>query len=227
MERSEVSSLIIVESHNDKFFIEKLRDELGLTNIQIEEPICNVTDYECLNGLSEKKLDLTLSEIKFDKYQKIGIVIDADDKGISDRIDLINTCIKSLEEVPDDFKLTSINEFVKIDRLDIEIGCYVTNVSGNGELETVLKAIASKDSIYADCLDAWKSCLTLKGETIKDKDFDKFWVNNYLRFDTCKASEKGQADRKCRGEIAIKKDIWDLENKILDELKYFLKLLSQ
>ena len=222
-----MSSLIIVESHNDKFFIEKLRDELGFANIQIEEPICNITDYECLDGLSEKKLTLTLSEIKFDKYQKIGIIIDADDKGIEDRIKLVNACIKSLDEVPSDFQLTRINEFIKIEKLDVEIGCYITNVSGNGELETVLKAIKSKDSTYADCLDAWKNCLTSKGKTIKDKDFDKFWVNNYLRFDTCKSSEKGQADRKCRGEIAIKKDIWDFTNPILDELKTFLTSLSQ
>lgn len=221
-----MSSLIILESHNDKFFIEKLRDKLVLTNIQIEEPICNITDYECLDGLSEKKLILTLGEIKFDKYQKIGIIIDADDKGISNRIELINSCIKSLEDVPNDFKLTKINEFVKIEKLDIEIGCYIMNVSGNGELETVLKTIKSKPSIYADCLDAWKDCLSLKDKTISNKDFDKFWVSNYLRFDTCTKKQQTQADKKCKNEVAIKKDIWDLENSILDELKTFLKLLS-
>ena len=79
----------------------------------------------------------------------------------------------------------------------------------------------------ADCLEAWKICLTSKDKTITDKDFDKFWVNNYLRFDTCKSSEKGQADKKCRGEIAIKKDIWDFTNPILDDLKSFLTSLSQ
>lgn len=221
-----MNNLIIVESHNDKFFIEKLNDVLGLSNVEVDEPICNITDYECLDGLSEKKLNLTISEIKFDKYQKIGIIIDADDKGIQDRINLINTCIASLEEVPNDFKLTKINEFIRIENLDIEIGCYVTNVLGNGELETVLKAIASKDSTYADCLEAWRSCLASKSKIIKDKDFDKFWVNNYLRFDTCKSSERSQADRKCRGLSAIQNDIWDFDNSILDDLKTFLKSLS-
>lgn len=67
-----MNNLIIVESHNDKFFIEKLRDVLGLSNIEIEEPICSITDYECLDGLSEKKLTHTIKEIKFDKYQKVG-----------------------------------------------------------------------------------------------------------------------------------------------------------
>ena len=99
-----MKSLIIVESHNDKYFIEKLRDELGLTNIKIDEPICNIHDYECLNGLSEKKLQQTLKEIKFDEYQKIGIIIDADNEGIEKRIDLINSCIRALEDVSSDFK---------------------------------------------------------------------------------------------------------------------------
>ena len=125
-------------------------------------------------------------------------------------------------------KITKINEFIKIESLDeVEIGCYITNVDGNGELETVLKAIKSQDSTYADCLEAWKTCLTSKGKTITDKDFDKFWINNYLRFDTCSASEKSQAARKCNYESGMKKDIWDFENPILKDLKEFLNLINQ
>ena len=223
-----MKSLIIVESDNDKFFIEKLRDELGLTNIKIDEPICNIHDYECLNGLSETKLKQILKEIKFDHYQKIGIIIDADNEGIEKRIDLINSCIRTLEDVSSDFTITKINEFIKIESLDgVEIGCYITNVDGNGELETVLKAIKSQDSTYADCLEAWKTCLTSKGKTTTDKDFDKFWVNNYLRFDTCTKQEQKQADKNCKNEVAIKKDIWDFKNPILYDLKEFIKKLNQ
>ena len=108
-----MKSLIIVESHNDKYFIEKLRDILDLENIELKEPVCKMADYECLNGLSEKKLQLTLNDIKFDEYQKIGIIIDADNEGIQKRIDLINSCIRTLEEVPEDFQITKINEFIK------------------------------------------------------------------------------------------------------------------
>ena len=223
-----MNSLVIVESDNDKFFIEKLRDELGLTNIKIDEPICNIHDYECLNGLSETKLKQILKEIKFDHYQKIGIIIDADNEGIEKRIDLINSCIRTLEDVSSDFTITKINEFIKIESLDgVEIGCYITNVDGNGELETVLKAIKSQDSTYADCLEAWKTCLTSKGKTTTDKDFDKFWVNNYLRFDTCTKQEQKQADKNCKNEVAIKKDIWDFKNPILYDLKEFIKKLNQ
>ena len=110
-----MKSLIIVESHNDKYFIEKLRDILDLENIELKEPVCKMADYECLNGLSEKKLQLTLNDIKFDEYQKIGIIIDADNEGIQKRIDLINSCIQTLEEVPENFTITKINEFIKFE----------------------------------------------------------------------------------------------------------------
>ena len=222
-----MNNLIIVESHNDKFFIEKLRDVLGLSNIKVEEPICNIYDYECLGGLSETKLKQILKEIKFDHYQKIGIIIDADNEGIEKRIDLINSCIRTLEEVPEDFQITKINEFIRVKNLDIEIGCYITNKDGFGELETVLKAIKKEDSTYADCLDSWKTCLNSKGKEINDKDFDKFWVSNYLRFDTCTKKEQKQADKNCKNEVAIKKDIWDFENLILNDLKNFLKILNK
>lgn len=222
-----MNSLIIVESDNDKFFIEKLRDELGLKNIELKEPICNITDYECLGGLSETKLTQTLKEIKFDQYQKIGIIIDADNEGIENRIALINKCLRGLEDVPNDFAITKINEFIKIENLEVEIGYYITNKDGFGELETVLKTIASEDTTHADCLEAWKECLKVKkGIDISQKDFDKFWVSNYLRFDTCLPNEKSQAGRKCNYEAGIKKDIWDFENSILDDLKEFLKVLS-
>ncbi len=222
-----MKSLIIVESHNDKYFIEKLRDILDLENIELKEPVCKMADYECLNGLSEKKLQLTLNDIKFDEYQKIGIIIDADNEGIQKRIDLINSCIRTLEEVPEDFQITKINEFIRVKNLDIEIGCYITNKDGFGELETVLKAIKKEDSTYADCLDSWKTCLNSKGKEINDKDFDKFWVSNYLRFDTCTKKEQKQADKNCKNEVAIKKDIWDFYNPILNDLKEFLRLLSE
>lgn len=100
------------------------------------------------------------------------------------------------------------------------------NVDGNGELETVLKAIKSKDSTYADCLDSWRDCLTQNGKIIRDKDFDKFWINNYFRFDTCSKEERKQIERKCNNEVAIKKDIWIFNHPVLKDLKEFLNLFN-
>ena len=80
------------------------------------------------------------------------------------------------------------------------------NVQGHGELETLLKTIKTKPSIYADCLYEWKKCIENQFQsdidrkltkTISEKDFDKFGLNNYIRFDTCSSYEKKQAYRKC------------------------------
>ncbi|MEI0527696.1 hypothetical protein R4J00_03485 [Brachyspira intermedia] len=99
------------------------------------------------------------------------------------------------------------------------------NVNGYGELETVLKLIKKSDSIFADCLESWRECLKAHNKDISDKDFDKFYINNYIRFDTCNKYEQKQSSKYCSFESAMKKDIWDLDNNILNDLKEFLKLL--
>jgi len=43
-----VNSLIIVESKNDQYFVEKLKESLSFkTDV---EPICSDIDFECLSG---------------------------------------------------------------------------------------------------------------------------------------------------------------------------------
>lgn len=227
MENLEVSNLIIVESQNDKAFIEKLVLYLGITKVTKIDYL----DYKCLDGLGHfaKKI----KEIKYDRYNKIGIIIDADNEGIQNRIDFINQQFKNYYSElssddnsidKDELIVDHINELKFSNNLEVEFAVYVTNVAGKGELETLLKSIKSKNSDYADCLEAWRSCLKTKSKSISNKDFDKFWINNYLRFDTCSNQEKKQANRKCSGEYAIKKDIWDLNHANLSDLKTFLQL---
>ena len=105
----------------------------------------------------------------------------------------------------------------------------MNNVKGQGELETVLRAIKSKPSAYADCLNDWQNCLSRQGKTISPKDFDKFWVATYLKFDTCRNREKKQAGKYCsmggfEHVMCEKSEIWNLDNPILDDLKRFLMM---
>lgn len=218
-------NILIVESENDQYFIESLKDYLNIYDVNIDTPICTIDDYECLSGLSKVKLEAKLQELKIEiekrGIEKIGILLDADNEGIAKRIELINEALKVIDK---DLNLTRCNHFIKSESLEIEIACYITNVEGYGELETVLKTIKSKDSPFADCLYEWKKCLEERSQTIKDKDFDKFWVNTYQRFDCCTKKEQKQAGRKCNPEASMKKDIWNFEHSVLDGLKEFLKL---
>ena len=242
MESLEVNSLIIVESENDKYFIEAFLDKLNLKNIELGEPICNIIDFNCLGGYTQ--LSNKLIDIKLDKYNKIGIILDADNVGIDKRIDFINSALKSICQ---DVTLNKINKLKKSKELDLEIVCYITNVDGTGELETVMRKVKSQLSTYADCLNSWRECLKSNNVEIKDKEFDKFWVSNYLKYDTCLSrKDKKQKSKKCANELinntknieeidnnlksskyTIKKDIWDFHNPILNDLKIFLELLSK
>lgn len=217
-------NILLVESENDKYFIEALIQYLALTTVEVDTPICNINDYECLDGLGNfaKRLTDLKKEIASKGIEKIGILIDADDKGIDESIKFIDTHLK---QICSDVNFTQTNEIQHSNELDVDFVCCIIHVNGNGELETLLKTIKSEDSPFADCLNAWRECLIASGkENISDKNFDKFWVNNYLRYDTCTKKEQNQADRKCKNEFAIKKLIWDFDHSALDDLKTFLRL---
>lgn len=214
-----MSNLLIVESHNDKYFIEALSESLTI-DIKVNQPICQIDDYECLNGLSEAKLLQCLNDVKFDDYTKIGIIIDADKEGIENRLALIDSVVKKFD---DTIEIKNINTPIKSDKLDLEFICYITNVNGHGELETLLKIIKSENSTYADCLDAWRECLDKNGKKISDKEFYKFWISIYGRYDCCTKKDKKHLDTNCTKEASLKKSIWNFDHSALDDLKKFLQ----
>lgn len=226
-----MSNIVIVESKNDAIFMKVLVDFINC-DIQIEEPIF-IDDYESLEGLNETKLITTLKALDADlqkrDIEKIGIIIDIDNDSEQERLELVNKCIKQVFESE---TLLSTKQFIDIsgdNGTNAKLACYFTNVGGKGELETLLKAIKAKDSPYADCLDSWKTCLESLGKKINQKDFDKFWISNYIRFDTCSKKEHKQAGGKCSMSkfdyvMEHKKDIWDWDNPTLDDLKEFFKL---
>lgn len=219
-------NLLIVESHNDKFFIERLKTFVIDADFEVSSPVCRIDEYECLNGLSNLKfkLDEIKSDIEKGYFNKIGIMLDADKAGIQQRVSEINTAIKT---ITNDLEITESNKWYKSENLDVEISCHVLNVNGSGELETILKEIKSQDSTFADCLNGWQICLENKKKIITQKDFDKFWVSIYERYDCCSKKEKSQADKKCNPEISLKeKDIWNFSHPYLKELKNYLAMFS-
>ncbi|WP_375494224.1 DUF3226 domain-containing protein [uncultured Nostoc sp.] len=222
-----------MESKNDKYFLQAIIRYLNL-NIEVASPIIiSEEDYRPMDGLNKTKLTNALKDLKADiqkgKIERVGIIIDIDNDRESDRINFINKCVQqAFTEAP---LLVKVKEFVNLtlDGLNIQLACYFTNLDGQGELETVLKNIKSQGSIHADCLESWKKCLQKNGKKISVKDFNKFWVDMYIRFDTCSKSEKKQAERKCSMKgfdyvMTNKTAIWDFEHPALNDLKDFLRL---
>lgn len=215
MESLEVSSLIIVEGSNDKIFIEHL---IKLDTIKVKSiyNIPEVFDISGVDGLQKK-----LKDEKRDKYDNIGIIIDADREGIKSRINFIN---KSLQSVCDDVVLEKTNELKYSKKLDVNFACYIMNVNGYGELDTLLKHIKIKESTYADCLSSWIHCLKENNKEISEKDFDKLWVQFYIRFDSL--PKKLRDNTHSNIEYSIKNNFYDFNSPLLDELKYFINLIS-
>ncbi len=201
-------------------------------DIQVEPPIY-IDNYESLEGLSETKLIITLKALEADlqkrDIEKIGIIIDIDNDSEQERLNLVNKCIKQVFESE---TLSSTKQFIDIcgdNGTKAKLACYFTNVGGKGELETLLKEIKAIQSTYADCLNSWQTCIENQGKEINQKEFDKFWVSIYLRYDTCSKQEQKQAGSKCSMSgfdyvMKHKKDIWDWDNSALDDLKDFFKL---
>jgi hypothetical protein len=170
------------------------------------------------------------------------------------RIDLINNCLKKLCNecnYPQPNELAKTKEFVPFQTnygLDIQISCFFTNIDGQGELETVLKAIKTQDSTFADCIyTGWLRCLENKGKKygsrgescdISDKEVLKLWVDFYKRFDTLTRQNRNETSTDWRGIMTgIKNNknqlqeargikIFDLNSPKLDDIKSFLNMFD-
>lgn len=230
-----MGNLLIVESKNDQQFLQFLINHLNC-DIEVDAPICiNEDDYECLDGLSERQLITTLRDLDENlqkrDIEKIGIILDQDDYSQQERLNFVNRCLAQVFHLQG--QLTGVNQWIAVESsqgIPLRLACYFTNVEGQGELETVLKKIKSQDSPYADCLERWRDCLSGAEKQISDKDFDKFWWNQYIRYDTCSPKEQRQAGRKCSmrhfDDVLKHKGskILNLNHQALQSLKDFLEL---
>ncbi len=246
-------NILIVESENDQYFVDTLAKE-----ISSENKVCRIDEYK-YSSLDERKLTTQITNALIDavsrSVSKIGIILDMDNSTKEERIKLINKCLITASAdchyPTPNILLTDVKEFItcKIDdNLDVKIACFFTNVDGEGELETVLKEIKSKESVFADCLDeGWKDCLLKKGKKIagrgeqcdiSHKELLKLWVDFYKRFDTLKRSERnekntdwggimlgvtknGEQLKRKRGEA-----IFDLQSDKLSDIKSFLSMFD-
>jgi len=211
VKESEVSNRLIVESKNDQAFVQALVDYLNLPNIfvsafeSVKVEICK-EDYLLSDGVSLASLIGELKTIKSESQKevidKIGIILDADDS-ISEKLITINSALKKVFPLIEEdlfVKPNELKELILEDNQVIQVACHMINVNEVGELENLLREIKTQNSDYADCLESWRSCVEQKDKKITEKEFVKFWVNNYVRFDTCSKSEKKQVKTNCSME---------------------------
>jgi hypothetical protein len=244
-------NILIVESENDQYFVQALSNYLN----NADTTVCTIDDYKH-SSLDKTKLKIQIgSALTTKQILKVGVILDMDDSNAADRIQLVNECLENaLKENFSDFEVTKLlqqtNQFIdiKIDEYStIQFACYFTNVDGNGELETLLKAMKTKDSTFADCLlDGWQTCIEHKGKKvakrgesgdITDKELLKLWVDFYKRFDTLKKGNRNKDSTDWKGIflgisnkqgkiLARGNDIFSFDAPVLDDLKLFLRLFN-
>jgi hypothetical protein len=235
---------IIVESKNDKIFIQALVNKLNIDSLEVEAPIkIDENDYRLLGGAdpNEKKpttlinalKDIKTEIIKKQEIKRIGVILDIDNEIKEKRFTMVNNAILAAFDFPSKKLVTKTNELFNItfsQNYSCQIACYFTNVNENGNLDTLLRKIANNENpYYAECLDAWRNCLKSKNIEISEFEYDKIWLSNYVRFDTCAKKDKTQAEKNCSMQDfdkIIKKNIFDLESDYLDELRSFIKLFK-
>lgn len=196
--------------------------------------------YTALGGLDERTLveDLKgkIGEIRRGKIQRIGILIDQDLDSKAKRLSFLNEVIKKAYGKENVLENTDTLYLIDLDEeTSVEVACHFMNINGKGELETVLRAIKTKASPHADCLNTWRDCLEAQGAEVKEKEFVKSWIRDYIRLDTCSSSKfRGNKAKYCsmncldnilarKGEKAI----FDLKAKELTDLRVFLSLFKK
>lgn len=204
-----MSNLLIVESENDKHFIDSLIKYINV-DLEVAQPVCSIDEYDCLGGMSKlpNKLEAIKGRVQKEGIEKIGIIFDADNVGVEERTRQIQ------EEI----------DAISWDDAPVEFVIHILNVDGVGELETLLKDIKNKKSSVADCLTDWQDCIS-EAKKLTTKEFDKIWVQIYQRYDCCTKKERKQANRKCSNEASMSKGIYDFNHEKLDDLKSFLNSL--
>lgn len=206
--------------------------ELSLKIEPILTPIDGSDKSKIINKLSyiRKRIHAQYSEL-----QHIGIVLDADDLGTEARLNMINEAIEIVFGVKESIK--NENEITEVifseqgieAKLNFIFHCI--KVAGKGELFTLLRHIKKKEpSHYSDCLvENWQKCYEKKEipdtHKITENDFDKFWVEVYLKFDTVQRSKRDRNSASLQHVFNERgRESFNFESEHLKGLKDFLGL---
>lgn len=229
-----MSNKIIVESFNDQAIYKHILDTYCTSSTEIET-IDDSLDWIELDGLESTKLVLKLEEIQSDLVRaqetpKVGIIIDLDSSSIPERIVFLNEiCSQAFKiyidiENANEFKTYKLPDY----DLDFELGYCFSGLNGQGELEHIMKEIADTSaSHHANCLEqGWKTCLEQKGQTVREKDLRKLWMDFYKRMDCLTSKQRKKAKENVRWETFLKlhpnKFDFSKDIKELNDFKSFL-----
>lgn len=216
--------------------IKKILDDEKIVDIET----LHSTDWFTLGGLSAESVRLKIKDLRRDiliaeSKPKIIIIIDLDNKKIEERLNFLNTVISETLNIninidaPGDFK--NFNLIESNESFDFELAYFFIGLNGSGEIEDLLIEIACREiSFHADALQTtWRPYLTSQhGITLKDKDFNKIWIDFYKRYDCLNSKQKSNAGKYTKWDQFFRKHPEKFDfSKDIQELNELKSLLSQ
>lgn len=233
---SNIKHILFVEGESDEKFFKTL-----LQYSQKKEDIntsVQAINFSKIGGSDEKKLIATFKSIRTDlrngNINSVGVIIDIDNYSLEQRIEQINN---AANQAFNDYQFTNFSATINSVQLKpnniVSIPFsfqIIKDVTGQGNLETLLQNIVTQNPIAASCLEDWKNCAAAKGVKIKQSDFAKFWKEVYVRYDYCSNKELAKhAAENCTFEkslenmlIEAKPKAWNFEHDTLKDLRNYL-----
>lgn len=237
-------TLLIVESPNDKAFMQLLMSSSQMTEISpiYDTEIDHLHNFTGTDGKEKRgkdalpqKLQVVKAQLskKSPDIQHIAVIVDADSPptgGKTQSLALINRAFEEAFGVNPGFTEPgqSVEHTVNLsgELAALKMSCYLTQDStGEGNLDTVLKAIASQSCAESDCLELMNACVAEKtGAPMRD--FTKQWVNYYVRSHASKKQLKNAENRLHEVITEQGKDIFNLNSPVIEGLKSYLQRIS-
>jgi len=221
-----MKNIIIVEGITDKKFLEGYIAHLQTTFSKeyfLIDAIRNAKGQDAIFSiLNAQKISIKKGETK-----NIGILIDADDEGITAKIEgKINPAIEKAFGVRNAVRAPNEKSAINYEDNPFNIFCHIFNIDGKGELEDILREIRTdKNAKIPICLDKFVECMEGFNEAYPEKEYKKNFI--YFYGYEC-IRKKGLCAEDTKSELKGYKyyspQYWDFENDQLKELKRFLEL---
>ena len=206
--------VLLVEGKGDKDFFDNLLSFVNIDNIQVE----SIGGKDSLNNDFVDKLSVALLSSSIE-IKVVGIVLDADLAQINSRIDKVNTFIAKINNT--DLKNLSFDKIKKcgeFTKSKTKIGTFIMpDCKNQGMLETLCIKSLDNEPI-SNCIDNYIYCVeSVLGKLEK---IDKRKVQIYIAAKTKDCEEKNIGH-------AINSGMFDLSHNVFDEIKEFLKKMSE
>ncbi len=242
-----IRNILIVESFNDKAFIEILLEDLGLlqnTFIEIihlhkfpdpDDPKKELRGKHNIHKrLGALNRDL---KTKYADVSKVGIILDMDKDTLEKNLGLVNKALEFAFKT--DLKLLDESKEITINlqTFAIEVSCFFTKGQhGQGNLETLLCESRKNPETpvpYADCLALWRECVSNSASPIQVTPgvYEKMWTDNFLRAKAYELEDRKKIlndfeDKKHEIIERLGKDIFDLNHSALSSMKAYLSIFK-